>query len=53
MLQLARKMPAHEQKNQSLTDLLQAKTKTVQGRKFYHTRTLCGALEAFLKSTNS
>jgi hypothetical protein len=33
-------MPVHAQKNQSLTDLLQAKPKTVQGRKFYHTRTV-------------
>jgi hypothetical protein len=33
-------MPVHAQKNQSLIDLLQAKPKTVQGRKFYHTRTV-------------
>jgi hypothetical protein len=33
-------MPVHAQKNQSLTDLLQAKPKMVQGRKFYHTRTV-------------
>jgi hypothetical protein len=33
-------MPVHAQKNQSLTDLLQAKPKKVQGRKFHHTRTV-------------
>jgi hypothetical protein len=33
-------MPVHAQKNQSLTDLLQAKPKTVQGLKFYPTRTV-------------
>jgi hypothetical protein len=33
-------MSVHAEKNQSLTDLLQAKPKTVQGGKFYHTRTV-------------
>jgi hypothetical protein len=33
-------LPVHVHKNQSLTDLLQAKPKTVQGRKFYHTWTI-------------
>jgi hypothetical protein len=33
-------LPVRAQKNQSLTDLLQAKNKMVQGRKFYHTRTV-------------
>jgi hypothetical protein len=38
-------MPVHPQKNQSLTDLLQAKPKTAQGRKFYHRPVLPDVLE--------